>query len=250
MIDANTQWMLRRDAQLCGDDDENVGQRAQIDGALADVHTCCPGIISSFDPSTLTVEVRPALRKLLFPDGAQGTWVDMPLLVDVPVVVLSGAGFALTFPIHIGDECLLLFAERSFDNWHEQGDVSEQATMRRHSLSDAFALVGVRSKPNLVANYNTQDTELRSSDGQTRVRLGGDGSLHLQQGANSIDMTVGEIAISADVIRINGQVILDHTLEGQGGATFVGDVTAGAVSLMKHLQTGVQTGTGVSGPPK
>lgn len=238
MIDVNTQAMLLRDALLCGDDSEqNVGQRAQIDSALNNVHTCCPGVVDSFNPSTMTVEVVPALRKLYFPDGEAGVWMDLPMLVDVPVVVLSGGGFAITFPIQQGDECLLLFSERAIDNWHESGNVSELAHARAHSLSDAFALVGVRSKPNVVTNYNTEELEIRSKDGQTRVRMNAAGWIHLEQGTDHIDLGGGEIGMTATTIRLNGQVVVS------------GDVTEGEVSLKHHVHSGVQSGGGTSGPP-
>ena len=239
MIDANTQAMLLRDALLCGDDSEqNVGQRAQIDSALNNVHTCCPGVVDSFNPSTMTVEVVPALRKLYFPDGEAGVWMDLPMLVDVPVVVLSGGGFAITFPIQQGDECLLLFSERAIDNWHESGNVSELAHARAHSLSDAFALVGVRSKPNVVTNYNTEEMEIRSKDGQTRIRMNAEGWIHLEQGDMHVDIGNEQIVMTAQTVKINGQLQV------------TGDIISGAISLEHHIHSGVATGGGVSGPPQ
>ena len=128
--------------------------------------------------------------------------------------------------------------------------MSEQAHARSHSLSDAFALVGVRSKANLLTGYNNDGVELRTASGQTVVRIDSNGELHLKMGGNAIDMTLAGITIGASIIRLQGQVILDHTMQGSGGANFSGDVTAGSVSLQTHLHTGVQTGGGVSGPPK
>lgn len=238
MIDANTQAMLLRDALLCGDDSEqNVGQRAQIDSALNNVHTCCPGVIDSFNPATMTVEVVPALRKLYFADGEAGVWMDLPMVVDVPVVVLSGGDFAITFPIQQGDECLLLFSERAIDNWHETGNVSELAHARTHSLSDAFALVGVRSKPNVVTNYNTDEIEIRSKDGQTRIRMNSAGWIHLEQGDLHVDIGNEQIVMTATTVKINGQLQV------------TGDIISGAISLEHHVHSGVQTGGGTSGPP-
>ena len=238
MIDANTQAMLLRDALLCGDDSEqNVGQRAQIDSALNNVHTCCPGVIDSFNPTTMTVEVVPALRKLYFADGEAGVWMDLPMVVDVPVVVLSGGDFAITFPIQQGDECLLLFSERAIDNWHETGNVSELAHARTHSLSDAFALVGVRSKPNVVTNYNTDEIEIRSKDGQTRIRMNAAGWIHLEQGDLHVDIGNEQIVMTATTVKINGQLQV------------TGDIISGAISLEHHVHSGVQTGGGTSGPP-
>jgi hypothetical protein len=238
MIDANTQWQLDRDAQLCGEDDEQlVSQRALIDSALGDVHTCCPGIINSFDADSMTVTVKPAIKKLVYPDQQQAEWVDIPLLVDVPIVVLSGKGFALTFPIESGDECLLFFAERAFDNWYEQGGTGEQVSMRTHSLSDAFALVGVRSRPHLITNYNTDEVELRSADARTRVRLNAAGWIHLEQGDIHVDMGEGQIKLTAPTVRVEGSLVVS------------GDVTAGSISLQHHTHPGVQSGGSNTGPP-
>ncbi len=238
MIDVNAQSQLRRDSQLCGSEDERlVTMREMIDSAVTGVHTVCPGIIDAFDAATMTVRVKPSIKKLFYPDGANGVWVDLPVIVDVPLCVMSGKGYALTFPIASGDECLLLFAERAVDNWHDQGEISEQAAKRKHSLCDAFALVGVRSKPNVITNYNTSEVELRSKDAQTRIRLS-DSGVHIEQGGNKIDMTSSEIALTATTVKISGKLEV------------TGDVTSGAISLQHHIHPGVQTGGGVTGVPQ
>jgi hypothetical protein len=248
MIDANTQWQLNRDAQLCGEDDI-VGTRTMIEAALSDVHTCCPGIIDTFDAEHQTVTVKPAIKKLLFPDNQEAQWVDVPVLVDVPLVVLSGKGYALTFPIASGDECLLFFAERSVDNWHEQGGTGEQTSMRMHSLSDAFALVGVRSQPHVITDYNTEEIELRTADGKTRVRLK-DGTIYLDQGDNHIAMTQGEIRLTASQIVVDGSLHITGSVRGDSSGTFSGDVNGSGISLAHHTHGGVQGGGSVTGPPQ
>jgi phage baseplate assembly protein gpV len=250
VIDINTQWQLNRDAQLCGSEDEQlVATRAMIDSALADAHTCLPGIVDSFDPEAQTVSVRPAIKKLRYPDNTQAEWVDLPLLVDVPVVVLSGKGYALTFPIESGDECLLLFSERALDVWYEQGGTGEQTSMRTHSLSDAFALVGVRSKPRLITDYNPNEVELRSADGKTRVRLNEEGWIYLEQGDNRLAMGQGEIRLTAPTVTVDGSLVVTGSVRGDSSGAFNGDVTAGAISLQHHTHPGVQSGGSNTGPP-
>jgi hypothetical protein len=244
MIDANTQWMLNRDAQLCGEDDEQlVAQRALIDSALSNIHTCCPGIIDSFDADNQTVKVKLAIKKIVFPDNQAAEWVEIAPLVDVPVIFLSGKGFALTFPIESGDECLLFFSERSFDNWYEQGNSSEQADLRKHSLSDAFALVGVRSRPHLITNYNADEVELRTADGRTRIRIHSDGQIHLDQGDDHIEMQQGQITLKASTVKVDGSLVVTGSVRSDG------DVTAGAISLQHHTHPGVQSGGSNTGPP-
>jgi hypothetical protein len=235
VIDINTQRMLARDQQLCGDA-ELVQLRSNISAAIDDIHTCCPGIVDAFDAETQMAQVKPALQHLFFPDGEDARWVDLPPLVDVPVVVLGGAGFALTFPIHSGDECLLLFAERSIDNWRETGEVSQQALARHHSLSDAFALVGIRSQGRALSSYNPAEVELRSLDGQTKIRLTDSGEIFLHQGGNQIQMSGGQITLVAPTVRIEGQLTVTGTVNG--------------ITVQSHIHGGVQGGGSYTGPPQ
>ena len=99
------------------------------------------------------------------------TQVNYPLLVDCPVVILSGGTCALTFPISQGDECLILFNDRDMDNWFASGSTTGPvATARLHSFSDAIALVGLNSTPNVIQNYDTTRAVL--SNGTTLVGVG------------------------------------------------------------------------------
>ena len=234
-----------------GEDDEPlVPIRGMIDSALSKVHTCCPGIIDRFDAEHQTVTVKPAVKKLLFLGNQEAEWLDVPVLVDVPLIVLSGKGYALTFPIESGDECLLFFAERSLDNWHEQGGTGEQTSTRMHSLSDAFALVGVRSRPHKITNYNADEVELRSADGKTRVRIHEQGQIHLDQGDNHIAMTQNEIKLTASQITVDGKLVVSGSVEGHSGASFSGDVNGSGISLAHHTHGGVSGGGSVTGPPQ
>ncbi|MFW8450019.1 Gp138 family membrane-puncturing spike protein, partial [Klebsiella pneumoniae] len=69
--------------------------------------------------------------------GAQVS-VNLPLLVDVPVVFPRGGGCTLTFPVKPGDECLVIFADRCIDFWWQSGGIQEPVDERMHDLSDAF----------------------------------------------------------------------------------------------------------------
>ena len=81
--------------------------------------------------------------------------VSYPLLIDCPIIVIGGGTAHATFPITKGDECLLLFNDRDIDNWYSTGQVGPLASSRLHGFADAFALVGVKSTPNLLTGYDT-----------------------------------------------------------------------------------------------
>jgi hypothetical protein len=168
-MDAKSAADLQRDEQLEGS--METAMRTQVEAALKNTHTCLPGIVRSFDATTQTAQVQPAIKRIFIELGP----VDLPPCVDVPVVFPSGGNFVLTFPVAADDECLLIFSERAIDFWFEKGGVQLPSEYRLHDLSDAYALVGVRSKPKaaeLVA-FNTTAAELRTKDGTTVLRIDG-----------------------------------------------------------------------------
>ncbi len=95
---------------------------------LSSLHCALPGIVESFDDVSGTASVRLALS-------------GMPILQDVPVFACH--------EVSAGDACLVVFADCDVDAWLSGEDEADPASGRMHSLSDAFAFVGWRRRPNL-----------------------------------------------------------------------------------------------------
>ena len=92
---------------------------------FSSLHCALPGIVESFDDSSGTASVRLALS-------------GMPVLQDVPVFVCN--------EVSVGDACLVVFADCDVDAWLDGNDSVDPASVRMHSLSDAFAFVGFRRR--------------------------------------------------------------------------------------------------------
>ena len=88
-----------------------------------------PGIIESFDPGEQTVTVRVAIREKVLLDGDE-KWVDIPLLLDVPIVIPRAGGYCLTLPVQKGDECLVVFGDMCIDAWWQSGGIQNQIDCR------------------------------------------------------------------------------------------------------------------------
>lgn len=161
--------MNPRDLELAATPERAI--KAQVEGALKDVHTCLPGIIESYDPGTQTASVQPAIKRVFSAQGA----VNLPLCVDVPVAFPGGGDFYMTFPVERGDECILQFSERCIDYWFVNGGVQLPAEYRTHDLSDAFATVGVNSLPRKLANVQTDGAELRNRARTVYLKITDDG---------------------------------------------------------------------------
>ena len=133
------------------------------------------GTIESFDSVTQTAKVSINYKKTYFESNSvtkENTPVlkDYPVLADVPCVFLGGGGANLTFPVASGDECILLFNDRDIDNWFSGSSNSAVNSPRLHSFTDAIAIIGVRSLPNLITTFDADRAAL--SYGTTILAVG------------------------------------------------------------------------------
>jgi hypothetical protein len=111
----------------------------QIEGRLADLHTAMPGTIESYDATTGIATVAPCLKRKY---NADGTVVDLPPVVGVPVLMPRGGGALISLALVKGDPVVLIFSERSLDRWISTGGKVDPKDPRKHALSDAFAFPG------------------------------------------------------------------------------------------------------------
>ena len=144
--------------------------RIALDGKQAAMWTAIPAIVDTFDAERHTANVQPTIKGIVRQQDGTFSELQMPLLLDCPVVFPAGGGVTLTFPIKPGDEVLVVFASRCIDSWWALGGVQGQAELRMHDLSDGFVLPGVRSQPRKFS-VSTTRAELRSDDGEAVVSL-------------------------------------------------------------------------------
>lgn len=171
--------------------DERQGQLDRR-AAANKLRVAIPGIIQSFNSTEQTVTVQIAIREKINLDGNE-TWVDIPQLLDVPIVIPRAGGYCLTLPIQPGDECLVIFGDMCIDAWWQSGGVQNQIDCRRHDLSDGFAILGCWSQPKVVPNYSTGSAQLRNNDGTAYVEISG----------NTINIVGGIINIQGGTVNIN-----------------------------------------------
>lgn len=105
------------------------------------------GIIQKFYPEDLTVQVLISNKKDtgLNPDGTKQMRDFAPIRAK-----LCYCNPFLSFPLKKGDECVLLFSDREIESWFINGDVSPINHPRMHAFTDAVAIVGLRSLPNMI----------------------------------------------------------------------------------------------------
>jgi len=110
---------------------------AMFERRLLDLHTSIPGIVQDYDPIKKTAKVRPALKRR-FKDSREDQ--ELNVLIDVPIGFYQTNSCIFSIPIQKGDEVLLIFSERSMDNWLKSGGIVTPNESRKFDLSDAVAL--------------------------------------------------------------------------------------------------------------
>lgn len=240
-----------------------------IERVKNEMRKAVPGIIQSFDPDTVTCVVEVGIYGGLnfaqaanYNDRGKEASVPYPLVLDAPVVFPHGGGCTLTFPIKAGDECLVIFSDRSLDFWWQSGGTQMAATKRRHDFSDAFVIPGPQSQTKKISGISTSAVQLRTDDAGAFVELNpGNHAINLKTSGDLTALAAGSITVTAPTITLNGDVTINGNLsqgmgDGGGTATMLGpitvtnDVTAGGKSLQNHVHNGVQTGSGQTGKPQ
>jgi Phage protein Gp138 N-terminal domain len=155
--------------------DPEEAARLSIESETLKYWSAVPGIIESVNYDEQTVSVQPAIQGVLLQTEADGTQiftdVTLPLLVDVPLMFPCGGGFALTLPVQVGDECLVILSTKCIDGWWQSGNVSPQLDFRVNDLSDGFCMLAPKSLPNTIPSISPDTAQFRTLDGNTYVEI-------------------------------------------------------------------------------
>lgn len=229
--------------------DPEESLRLALEEAQSHIWTAMPGIVQGVNLSAQTLSVQPAIQgSVTGPDGSTQT-VNLPLLVDVPIVWPRAGGFALTFPIAPGDEVLVVFGARCIDSWWQSGGIGAQAEVRMHDLSDGFAILAPTSQPKVLGNVSSANVQLRDNSGSTFVEITPGGVARVI-GASSIDVEAPTINLTGSTVNINGTTNITGTTNVVGQMNHSGGgLVTGGITFGSHKHTGVQTGPSNTGGP-
>lgn len=202
-------------------DPETVHRYAQ-DGLQSRMWTALPAIVTKVDLSKMTLECQPTIKGVVTNPDQSISYVDLPVLLDVPIVFPGAGGFILTFPIAAGDEVLVIFSSRCIDAWWQGGGVQIAPETRMHDLSDGFAIPGPRSQPKVVSGISSTKAQLRNNAGSVFLEIGASG------------------------ISIQGNLSVTGSITAQGAVT--SGVGPASVTLGTHTHTSTTPGNPTSPP--
>lgn len=160
--------------------------REALDRVVSDtrgaVHTSFPARVLAYDAGAQTVDLRPALQREVPSDDPAVQWGfdTMPDLLAVQVMWPRAGGFAITFPIQVGDWVLVLCAEQSTLLWRSKGTAGTHPGMSDpHGLNGCVALPGWFPDAQKLSNVSTTDLVIGSTEDDTTIRIKPGGTVHL-----------------------------------------------------------------------
>lgn len=229
---------MNREERL-NDPEESL--RLALESQQAQIWTALPGIVSGVDLDKQTVSVQPSVQGSVSDAQGNVSNVNLPVLVDVPIVWPRAGGFALTFPIKAGDEVLVVFSSRCIDSWWQSGGVGVAAEARMHDLSDGFAVLAPTSQSKKLNNVSSSNVQLRDEAGTTYVEIAPGGKIKLL-GATSIDLEAPTVNLKATNINIEGTTTQTGAMNMTGQVTQTGGMSIGGITFGTHKHPDAQGG--------
>ncbi len=154
-------------SDLVGGQDERIERMLQA--LQFNTHVAIPCVVQSFNATQRTVECQPTIRERVINEDNVITYVNYPVLVNVPVCFPQSTNAGITFPISRGDECIVLFQDGSIDNWWLKGNVQNPVEQRRHDLSDGIAIFGVNNQSKQQIPYNANALTLSYKNNVVKI---------------------------------------------------------------------------------
>jgi len=198
------------------------------------------GKINSFDKSTQSATVEIQMRACKNEDEI----INYPLLVDVPVIYNQGGGAFLEFPIKKGDLCLVFFCDRDTEDWWVTGNVAEPKSLRKHNLSDGFALVGVNSKASVLSldndkvriNAGTYPIVFETTAGKLEIAVSG--NITFNDGTQAVILGTDFMTQLNIYLQIQATMTPGSTAQN---AACLSAIKAGAIALQAQLNSLLST---------
>lgn len=245
----------------------NEYMKSEFEISMSEMWFSCPGVITSIsgDLSDLRVNVQPVINEL-YADGSTEEHLD---ILSVPVIMPGSANTLISFPVVVGDTVLLVFSQRSMDNFKiGNGQPTMPNDARKFQAEDAIAIPGLftfsrsANRPGIRKYPHNPKTDLcitHNIASGTEVNIlfkqSGDMVVNTEQSVTvncktgvvnateSYTLNTPQLNINATATTWAGNIT--HT----GNYTQTGTSTFNGIVFATHKHTGVTPGSGTSGGP-
>jgi hypothetical protein len=217
---------------------------------MSNSNTAYPGTITSFDPVTQLATVKLAMERFYNGIGTLYETIQYPILTDVPVHFPQCGSYSITFPIAVGDSCLVIFSQKGYEHWlYNNSDeigkyssgIPKPAYFKDHDIDDTLCIVGFNPVAKAIPNFSPTDVELRNVDRGQRITLKPNGVIEVLSQVE-LDLTTPTVKVVANSLvevtapntNITGNVKITGELLVTGTIKSNTEVTAKTVNLSTH----------------
>lgn len=120
------------------------------------------GRIQTFYPETQTADIEIMQVKSIYNE-----FYNLPLLVNVPVIIYGSNNNGVTLGDLTGAYCLLIFMDRNISSFLETGEIYNPDTSRMHDFSDCIALTTFKNNTNPISNYESEAINIYNNSEQS-----------------------------------------------------------------------------------
>lgn len=194
---------------------------------LEDVHVALPGKINNYDPGDQRAEIQPLIQRRIVAEDGEEILESLPAIPDVPVIFPRSGEFFLSFPLKKGDHVMLVFQERSLDNFlsAKKGQEVDPDEFRKHDLTDAVAYPGLYPFGEALNDADADKMMMgKDSDGaQIQIEEGGSVKIKMK-GSGDISIIpsgAGKVHVGAETGTLATARVSDLTISGTTMAAWI-----------------------------
>ncbi|MBR2392514.1 MAG: hypothetical protein IKA93_02950 [Elusimicrobiaceae bacterium] len=196
-----------------------------------------PAFVESYDRGNMRATIRPALMA----KKSDGESIPQDFIFNVPVRFCGGGGYTINLPLKKGDTGWLIFCDRDIANFKQARSVLPCNTNRMHAQEDPFFLPDAMQTAT-ISGEDSGRAVFQTLNGANKISLG----------ETDIKITTTKLTVNASqsVEFITPQVTMSGLLTVTGIITSIANVVAGAISLLTHTHSGVESGPDSTGGPQ
>lgn len=124
-----------------------AAQNARLRG----VNIAMPASVISYDAPTQSCVLQPQVQENIIDETGARTTQRRPAIQGVPVMFPGSGPYSVTWPISPGDTVLMVCSSVSLDRWLALGGELDPIDDRRHHITDAVAIPGLRDFPHAIS---------------------------------------------------------------------------------------------------
>lgn len=185
------------------------------------LNTAIPAIVDDFDVATQRVSATPAIKAKYTTPELEVQYIDYPKITNIPLAIIKCPGLKITCPVKKGQNCTLIFSQRSIDNFlidgqiraPFEGDNAALCSIRCMDMTDAMCFPGIITNPEAISGYNNDAIEIRNDAGTTKITVS-ENDLQFTQGSATLTLSGNNITMNAGKIILNGKEWDTHVHSG------------------------------------